>query len=174
MKTKGVFFFIFHALIAGLILISCGTQNPEQSNEQARIDSLNNRLTVLRDSLNKPEANKKLVVAFYQELFGDKNVEAIDHYLLESYIQHNPSLPDGRDALKKGAQVWFKDAPSEQVDFQHIAADGDLVFLHVRSRQGNKTVSIVDIFRVENGKIAEHWDVIQEVPAKAANAHPMF
>lgn len=71
-------------------------------------------------------------------------------------------------------EVWFKDAPKEKVDLQRIAADGDLVYLHVRSKMGNKTVAVVDIFRIENGKIAEHWDVIQEVPEKSANPHPMF
>lgn len=120
------------------------------------------------------EANKKMVAEFYQQLFGDKNPEVILKYLAESYIQHNPSLPDGRDAIYNAVKVWFKDAPKEKVDIQRIAADGDLVYLHVRSKMGAKTVAVVDIFRIENGKIAEHWDVIQEVPEKSANSHPMF
>ncbi|HLO59546.1 MAG TPA: nuclear transport factor 2 family protein [Bacteroidales bacterium] len=120
------------------------------------------------------EANKKMVTEFYQQLFGDKNPEVILKYLAEDYIQHNPALPDGRKALYDAVKVWFKDAPKEKVDLQRIAADGDLVYLHVRSKMGNKTVAVVDIFRIENGKIAEHWDVIQEVPEKSANPHPMF
>src|SRR5512133_1250188 len=120
------------------------------------------------------ETNKKMVSEFYQQLFGDKNPEVILKYLAEDYIQHNPSLPDGRKALYDAVKVWFKDTPKEKVDFQRIAADGDFVYLHVRSKMGTKTVAVVDIFRIENGKIAEHWDVIQEVPEKSANAHPMF
>jgi predicted SnoaL-like aldol condensation-catalyzing enzyme len=120
------------------------------------------------------EANKKMVSEFYQQLFGDKNPESIKQYLTVGYIQHNPALPDGRDALYNAVKVWFKDAPKEKVDIQRIAADGDLVYLHVRSKMGNKTMAVMDIFRIENGKIAEHWDVIQEVPEKSANAHPMF
>jgi predicted SnoaL-like aldol condensation-catalyzing enzyme len=83
-------------------------------------------------------------------------------------------LPDGKDALKQGFAQWFKDAPKEEIDIQHIGADGDLVYIHTRAKMGGKTASIIDIFRIENGKIAEHWDVIQEVPEKSANPHPMF
>lgn len=120
------------------------------------------------------EENKKMVVEFYQKLFGDKDVESILKYLKEDYIQHNPILPDGRDTLYKSAKIWFKNAPKDKVDFQRVVAEGDLVILHIRSKIGNKTRAIVDIFRVEDGKIAEHWDVIQEVPEKSANNHPMF
>lgn len=120
------------------------------------------------------ETNKKMVMEFYQELFGDKNVESILKYIREDYIQHNPMLPDGRDTLYKAAKVWFKNAPKEKVDFQRVVADGDLVVLHIRSKMGNKTRAVIDIFRIEHGKIVEHWDVIQEVPEKSANDHPMF
>lgn len=122
----------------------------------------------------KQEANKKMVVEFYQQLFGDKNPDAINKYIGDKYIQHNPGLPDGKEALLNAVKTWFKDAPKEKVDFQHVAADGDLVFLHVKSKSGPKVRAIVDIFRIENGKIVEHWDVIQEVPEKSANDHPMF
>jgi len=120
------------------------------------------------------ESNKKMVIEFYQELFGDKNPDAINKYIGDKYIQHNPGLPDGKEALLNAVKIWFKDATKEKVDFQHVSADGDLVFLHVRSKSGPKVRAIVDIFRIENGKIVEHWDVIQEVPEKSANEHPMF
>ncbi len=126
------------------------------------------------DPCKQAESNKKMVMEFYQQLFGDKNPDAILKYLKEDYIQHNPILPDGRDTLCKSVKIWFKNAPKEKVDFQRVIADGDLVVLHIRSKMGNKTRAIVDIFRIEDGKIAEHWDVIQEVPEKSANNHPMF
>ena len=120
------------------------------------------------------EANKKMVADMYQELFGDKNVDAIKTYIAENYIQHNPSVADGRQALIDAAGKWFRGAPKEKIDIQHIAADKDLVFIHTKSHMGAKTFSVIDIFRIKDGKIAEHWDVIQEVPEKSANSHPMF
>lgn len=126
-------------------------------------------------NLKQEEANKKMVVNFYQKLFGDKDFSVIDKYIEEGYIQHNPSLADGREALKKAVPIWLKDAPKSKVDFQHIAADGDLVFLHIKTSNGpGKTTSIIDIFRVKKNKIAEHWDVMQDVPEKSENSHPMF
>lgn len=83
-------------------------------------------------------------------------------------------MPDGKEALINAMKVCFKDAPKEKVDFRHVAADRDLVFLHVRGKFCGKLSAIVDISRIENGKIVEHWDVIQEVPDKSANDHPMF
>ena len=121
------------------------------------------------------EANKKVVLDFYQQMFGDKDISAVDKYILPDYIQHNPGVADGSEAFKSAAVEWFRAAPKTKIDVQHIAADGDLVFLHVRDKNANGTViSTIDIFRLDRGKIAEHWDVRQQVPVKAANNHPMF
>jgi len=161
------------ALLA-FLFFSCGNQETNSASMQTSLDSLNKQLILISDIQKKNEFNKKLVADFYQKLFGDKNINAIDEYIGEMYIQHNPMLPDGKDALKQGFAQWFKDAPKEEIDIQHIGADGDLVYIHTRAKMGGKTASIIDIFRIENGKIAEHWDVIQEVPEKSANPHPMF
>lgn len=160
-------------LTAGVTFYSCNVENKD-TGLQAKIDSLNTQIQTLSKTQKQSEENKKLVGDFYQELFGDKSVDAIDKYLGETYIQHNPNLPDGKDALKAGVTQWFKGAPKEKVDVQHLSADGDLVYIHTRSKMGPKTVSIIDIFRIANSKIVEHWDVIQEVPEKSANEHPMF
>jgi predicted SnoaL-like aldol condensation-catalyzing enzyme len=74
-----------------------------------------------------------MVTTFCQGLFGDKDYSIIDKYISPDYIQHNPSLADGTEALKNAVLVWMKDVPKGKVDFQHIAADGDLVFLHVKT-----------------------------------------
>ena len=119
--------------------------------------------------------NKKIVVEFYQKLFGDKDVSVIDQYIVEDYIQHNPIAADGRQALKEIANKWIANQPKTQVDFQKVVADGDLVFLHIKTKSFSGTdLSLVDIFRLKNGKIVEHWDIMQEVPENSANPHPMF
>ena len=140
----------------------------------SRLDSLSGELAALKAEKQRLEANKKLVADMYQELFGDKNVEAADKYIVENYIQHNPSVTDGRKALKDALKTWFKDAPKNKIDIQHLGADGDFVYIHTRSKMGDKVFSVIDIFRIENGKVAEHWDVIQEVPKNTVNPHPMF
>ncbi|RVB97174.1 hypothetical protein EN883_35160, partial [Mesorhizobium sp. M7A.F.Ca.AU.002.06.1.1] len=109
--------------------------------------------------------------------FGDHDLTALDRYWAEAYIQHNPTMTDGRDSVKKllesmGVANW----PKQKVDFKRVIAEGDLVMTQVvQPRAGNmpETV-IVDIFRVENGKIAEHWDVMQPVPANPVNKRPMY
>lgn len=121
------------------------------------------------------EANKKLVLDFYQKMFGDKDLSAVDQYIAPEYIQHNPMVADGADAFKKAAAVWFKGQPKTKIDVQRVAADGDLVFIHLKNQNPDGTfVSTIDIFKIANNKIVEHWDVHQEVPKQAANNHPMF
>ncbi len=120
-------------------------------------------------------ANKKTVTEFYQKLFGDKDLSVIDTYIEKDYIQHNPHAADGRQALKEFATKLLANGPKTKIDFRHVAADGDLVFLHIKAKNfDGKDMALVDIFRLKNGKIVEHWDVMQDVPATAANAHPMF
>jgi predicted SnoaL-like aldol condensation-catalyzing enzyme len=155
-------------------LSACGKQNAKTDSEKAHSDSLTSQVDMLRSVNQQMEDNKKLVANLYQEVFGDKNIEAVDKYIGDNYIQHNPGVADGKEALKAALKVWFKDAPKEKIDIQHIGADGNFVYIHTKSRQGNKTISVIDIFRIDGSKIVEHWDVMQEVPAKAANDHPMF
>jgi predicted SnoaL-like aldol condensation-catalyzing enzyme len=167
---------VFISMLLALVLAAITSCNNGKNAALIRSanDSLTRRITMLEDTLQQERSNKKLVADFYQQLFGDKDVSAIDKYIGSVYIQHNPALPDGPQALKEGATQWFKGAPKEKIDIQHLAAEGNLVFIHLRSKIGEKVSSVIDIFRIENGKITEHWDVIQEVPAKSANPHPMF
>lgn len=126
-------------------------------------------------NVKQEEANKKLVLNFYQKLFGDKDLSVIDRYIAVDYIQHNPTMADGREGLRAAVTQWFAGAPKEKVDIPHVAADGELVFLHVRAKNPKGGFqAIVDIFRVKDKKIVEHWDVIQDVPSDSVNDHPMF
>jgi len=121
------------------------------------------------------EANKKLVVEFYRMVFVDKKVrEGFEQYVVEGYIQHNPMVPTGREAAVKLLSERIR--PESIADVKRVIAEGDLVVLHVHSRSNaqDRGRAIVDIFRVKDGKIVEHWDVIQPVPEQAANDNTMF
>lgn len=123
------------------------------------------------------EANKKIVREFYELAFNQhKPTEAAKKYIGEKYTQHNPRVPNGSEAFYTYFEGYFKTHPEAHVDIKRVVGEGDLVFLHLNSKQDAKDRgrAIVDIFRVEKGKIVEHWDVIQEVPEKSANGNTMF
>ncbi|KAB7613291.1 polyketide cyclase [Amylibacter sp. SFDW26] len=118
--------------------------------------------------------NKDLVVKFYQQALIEKDVEAAAMaYLSEGYIQHNPNVPTGRQGLIDGLSGWFAAVDVEMSIVRAIAED-DFVVLHVKQVSGGKTKAVIDIFRVESGKIVEHWDVSQEVPEQMAHDNGMF
>ena len=104
-------------------------------------------------------------------------MKVLDRYWATPYIQHNPTMTDGIDSVKQmleklGISHW----PKQKVDFKRVIAEGDLVMLQVvqpKSDNSPETV-IIDMFRVKNGKIAEHWDVIQAVPVDAVNKRTMY
>jgi predicted SnoaL-like aldol condensation-catalyzing enzyme len=170
-KSIQLFFILTGFIFSSQNLVA---QDAGAVNKKNAMDSINKQLKHLTEKNLEIERNKKMVADFYQELFGDKNIEAIDKYIGDLYIQHNPSVTDGKEALKNAVKVWFKGAPKEKINIQHLSADGDLVYIHTKSQRGDKTYSVIDIFRIENNKIVEHWDVVQEVPLKSANPHPMF
>ena len=90
---------------------------------------------------------------------------------------HNPSMGDGIEQVKVFLEkLGLQNAPKFKVEFLRVAADGDLVFIQTRQPKmgNNPEMVIVDIFRVAKGKIAEHWDVMQPVPADAGNKRPMY
>lgn len=122
--------------------------------------------------------NKKLVVDFYSEVLLKGNAKAIDRYIGDVYIQHNPNLPDGKEALRQLVESFPPRDPDAAPggEIVRVVAENDLVVLHVRNFNwpGPHGGAIVDIFRVEDGMIVEHWDVIQAVPAESRNSNTMF
>lgn len=124
----------------------------------------------------KEEANRKLVLEFYDGVFNKHEVEKYSEVLAENYIQHNPGVPDGKEPFVKFFTQRFKDNPKATARIVRSATDGDLVFLHLQSKMNeeDRGRAIVDIFRVDNGKIVEHWDVIQAVPETSKNNNTMF
>ena len=126
--------------------------------------------------LAQQEANKKAVVEFYDKAINQKDFEAASKYLGPRYTQHNPNAADGPEGLKAFLQLLREKFPSSRSEIKRVFADGDYVILHVHAvrEPGTRGSAIVDIFKLENGKVVEHWDVVQPVPEKAANANGMF
>ena len=126
--------------------------------------------------LTAEEANRALVIEFYDQFFNRHQVEQAARVVADDYKQHNPDVPDGKAPFVGYFTGYFEDNPQSRARIVRSATDGDLVYLHVHSTTGPQDLgqAVVDIFRVENGIIVEHWDVIQEVPAKAANDNTMF
>jgi len=122
------------------------------------------------------EGNKKKVVEFYEQAINRKDFDAASKHLGARYIQHNPVAADGPEGLK-GFIGFLRDKfPNSKSEIKRVFAEGDYVILHVHAvrEPGTRGRAIIDIFRLENGRIVEHWDVAQDVPEKAANANGMF
>jgi|AGTN01.3.fsa_nt_gi Uncharacterized protein conserved in bacteria len=122
------------------------------------------------------KANKEVVIDFYTKIFVDKNFEAAKKHFGDRYIQHNPGAPDGPEALEKFLTAFWEKFPNARSEIKRVFADGDYVILHVHAipGPGDPGLAIVDIFRLEAGKVVEHWDVVQKVPPTSANSNTMF
>ena len=122
------------------------------------------------------EANKKTVRAFEDAALNQKDFGAASKYLGPRYTQHNPTAPDGPDGLKAYIAFLKEKFPNNHSEIKHIFADGDYVIVHDHAvrEPGTRGNAIVNIYKLENGKVVEHWDVIQPVPEKAANDNGMF
>ncbi|EOV8839689.1 nuclear transport factor 2 family protein [Cronobacter dublinensis] len=121
------------------------------------------------------EANRQRVITFYDRFFNQHDTAAAD-VVADDYRQHNPEVPDGKAPFVNYFSGFFRDNPQSRAKVIRSAADGDLVWLQVHSTNGShdRGQAVLDIFRVKDGKIVEHWDIIQDVPEKAANANTMF
>ena len=123
------------------------------------------------------DANKKLVLDAANMLFVEHKVDqAVDTYFAPDYIQHNPLVPTGAAPMRAFFKQFYAANPAATIEISHVLADGDLVAVHYRFKvkPQDRGMAVVDIFRVANGKIVEHWDVAEPVPEKSANSNGMF
>ncbi len=121
-------------------------------------------------------SNRQAVIAFYNKALNEKDFDAASKYLGNRYTQHNPTAADGPDGLKGFIQFLRDKFPQSHSEIVHAFADGDYVILHVHSIRtpGTAGRAIVDIFKLERGKVVEHWDAVQDIPASSANSNGMF
>jgi predicted SnoaL-like aldol condensation-catalyzing enzyme len=122
------------------------------------------------------KANLALVERVYAEVLGPIDSGAVDALFAEDYIQHNPSIPSGRQALKEMLDRAKIRVPDAVHIVKRMIADGDMVAAHVHLifEPGTPGLAVVDWFRIEDGRIAEHWDVAQPVNTEPKNDNTMF
>ncbi len=126
-----------------------------------------------------PDANRRNAIAFYDLMFNEgRPREAVERYVGASYTQHNPHVPDGTEAFVAYFERMARDYPEKHVRFVRTVAEGDLVVLHCHQTwpgDPNPEWAGIDLFRFDDdGKVVEHWDVLQVVPAEMAHENTMF
>lgn len=109
--------------------------------------------------------NKEILANFYKEFFNEHKIEAANKYLREDYIQHNPGVAQGREGLKEGFSKKFEIDPTFKLEIKMMIAEDDIVVVYLKNidPEGNTKCRVVDIYRLEDGQLAEHWDVLQPV-----------
>lgn len=132
--------------------------------------------TLSHASSHEQEINKKNVIKFYEQVIDKKNFEAASKYIGSRYTEHNPSAVDGLEGLKAFIQFLRDSYPNAHSEIKKVFADNEYVILQVHSirEPGTRGRAIFDLFKLENGKIVEHWEAAQDIPKKSVNVNGMF
>ena len=122
------------------------------------------------------EANKLNAIAFYRTAYLGNPSKAVEDYVGQEYIQHNPLVGDGKQPFIDYFEAMARDYPEKSIEFVRAVAEGDLVAVHTHQTwPGNEEYVTMDFFRFDNeGKIVEHWDSIQMIPNESRHDNPMY
>ncbi len=122
------------------------------------------------------QRNLELVLAMYRDVLVPLDSSQVDRYIAPDYVQHSSLAPPGREALKEFLDVVRRQSPDAQTHVKRSFVDGDHVICHthVIRHPGDPGLAVVDIFRIEQGMVVEHWDVLMEVPLNPVNTLSMF
>jgi predicted SnoaL-like aldol condensation-catalyzing enzyme len=120
--------------------------------------------------------NKQTVIDFYTTAFGGHPEDAVAAHVGNRYLQHNPQAKDGTEAFTDFVHYLLRENPDLHLDIKRVVAEGDIVVTHSELilTPGEPGQALADFFRLEAGKIVEHWDVVQDVAPTSANANTMF
>ena len=127
--------------------------------------------------MSDSDRNKKNAIAFYELMFNAcKPREAVAQYVGDQYIQHNPGVGDGKQSFIDYFERMAREYPDKHVEIKRAFADRDHVVLHCFQHwPGDRDYAGIDIFRfTKDGKIVEHWDVLQVIPTDSKNSNGMF
>lgn len=122
------------------------------------------------------KANAKVAIALYNAALNEKNWDKALKYIGPRYVQHNPHAATGPEGFKAHIDDLKKNSPLNHGEIKHVLATDDLVALHVhvKRKPEDRGYAVVDLFRVEKGKVVEHWDVVQTIPETSLNTNTMF
>lgn len=167
--------FLSATLLSIIVFVACS--NASDKDAAATSSSVAATTDTISAGNQNPEANKEIVKGFIQSLYGDKDSMAIDKYIADNIKQHNPLLQDGKAWLKNGLRPFLENPNihKTKIDIRQMAAEGDKVWVLIREVAPNGNVyARVEIFRIENGKIAENWLITQDEPKTSANKNGIF
>ncbi|WP_326821161.1 nuclear transport factor 2 family protein [Streptosporangium sp. NBC_01756] len=123
--------------------------------------------------MSQPAA--QLVRDYFELVWNQGRTELADQFLAAGLIQHNPNLPNGRQPLAEFIDGMRAQLPQARFEIRRMAADGDLVFTHslFTAQPGHSGIAVVDVFRIADGLIAEHWDLREDVPESTVSGNPI-